>query len=493
MPLPPRTLRLLEYASIGAILVLYALLKSISTNIVTSDSGVYYYAGSLWSQGIVPYRDFFFSHGPVHVLVPAIVIFLFGVSIPLLNAIPSILLSGTSGWLVYRIARGQWGALAGILASVLYLFGPNQLVQSGHFTGINLTTMFLLLGVERFLQRKYLQAGLALGTGMMAGAYILPGIVVIGLIALMDNWRSLRPLIKGFMLVVVPVHLFFLAIAGLPFLEQLYFYHVQKVAESPYFVGVSSVVSKLLEQEQLLILFSLLGLHVFLLTQCKAGKALQALRSWPLAPLSLLLVADYLFFFSALSRSFTHYFLLLFPFAAIAGSYGLVSFLKIRLAFPWRWSERAYGIIVLVLIASVSLKVPFAGIPNFSRVTWANHFLGAHDLAIYLNSVLQEDETIFGSFDVTPTVALLSGRRIAANEVESSIMRLEGKPEALSELIERIEEDNVGAVISRVGSGVHSFPAFREYLAEHFTPERNFVGAAAFARHNVMVWLRKKD
>jgi hypothetical protein len=62
-----------EPAAVVGIIALYLLLKTAGIGYSTTDEALYYYAGKVWSEGKWPYRDFFFSHPPLHIAAPALV------------------------------------------------------------------------------------------------------------------------------------------------------------------------------------------------------------------------------------------------------------------------------------------------------------------------------------------------------------------------------------------------------------------------------------
>ncbi len=496
----PAITRILEIGAIGAVIVLYVVLKANTLRVTASDEGVYYYAAKLWLDGLLPYRDFFISHPPVHLIVPTIAIWLFGINIYLLNAIDSIVVSAISGLLIFRIAEREWGFLAGFFSSLFFLFSNNQLLQSNHMTGISLTLLFLLAGVDCFLAaqksgdgtKQLLLSGALLGMGFMSGAYVLPGILLIGLFTLVTHPPSLRPLLMGFNLIVVPMHLFFLALAGKAFLTDVYLYHIQKTAASLYFANVPTIIVGFIAAERWLVFPALFGVHAFLFVPILRKQSLPA--SFPVALLSCLFLMDYLIFFSLMNRVFTHYLLFVLPFAALLGTFGFLSFFRLRFTFFQKWKgkgEYVYQTLVALGFGGALVWFLLASVAPYARIAFTFKFTGAPDIALYLRNVLNPEETLYGDFGVTPTVALLSGIRIAGNEVDSSIMRFESGISSPIAVIESIEADNVGALVLRRGTDVELQPTFRKYVGKYFTLDREFVGADVSG--NVEVWRRKKD
>jgi len=68
---------------------------------------------------------------------------------------------------------------------------------------------------------------------------------------------------------------------------------------------------------------------------------------------------------------------------------------------------------------------------------------------------------------LAPLIALLSHRRIAADEVESSVMRFQAL-DNFEDVITKIEADNVEAMIVSPEGMLRSFPPFTTYLLQQY-------------------------
>ncbi|MEK7137212.1 MAG: hypothetical protein AAB853_02915, partial [Patescibacteria group bacterium] len=343
--------------------------------------------------------------------------------------------------------------------------------------GSPLALLLLLSGVYLFLRGNILLAGVALGFGTGTAIYILPAFLVLLLLSLTKSWRNGFLLAKGYAMILVPLHLLFLGIAGRSFLEQVYLYHLAKVAGSPYFMSVSAVFGTFTHMERFLILFALFAVHAFLLSR----KPRNGDRAFVL---SLLLGIDYLLFLAFLQRSFMHYFLLPTPFLALMAGWGMGSFPYV-LSKTWQRSACAACTVLLMswyVLSSVAVYSRFAPVFVFRR---------AEEIAAYLKENLKEEETIFGDFGDAPIIALLSDLRIAANEAENSLMRFEGSFSALSDVIANIENDRIGAILLRPGRDLEGFPPFRAYMEKYYTLETVF--KRADGPEDVQVWRRKRD
>lgn len=189
--------------------------------------------------------------------------------------------------------------------------------------------------------------------------------------------------------------------------------------------------------------------------------------------MSIALLIGYGAFLLLFRRVFHHYFLLLLPFASILGAYALK---QIPL--------KTVILIILLLHAGVSLQTS-------SMESRQKIFESARVAGQVIRESITPEQSIYGNFAITPTVAYLSGRRIAANEVDSSAMRFESGISDLNEVINAIEKDNVGAILSQSVGGIGNYPAFRKYMEKNFIKARAFKQMLSNDDLLVEIWLRK--
>jgi len=448
----------------------YLLLKGIHLQHTIGDQGIYLYAAKLWSKGVIPYRDFFISHPPLHLLLPTLVILLTGLKFPLLNALPS-LLGLFSGLLVERITRRAMGDIAGLFACALFLFSYAHLSGSAQLTGVNLTLLFLLFGMDLHYAGKPRAAGVALGASVLCGIYVLPGIA--GLLFL--DWRKgqkvFRELLGSFLGATFLLHLPFLIIAGMPFLEQVYLYHLAGTGGVQFFAPKSAVLSLVTQKNIVLVLLLLCAIPVHYRCQEQSRLVKDAL----------IILGLYALFFLVTEKLFSHYLLLTLPFAVIT-----VTFFFLRI-LEWGTAERTWinrAIVSVLLLGLIGHSTAL-----YFQYSEKKHFARAEEIALYLKNTLQEDETLYGDFAVVPLLALLSDRHIAAREIDSSIQRFVSNKYDLTETISAIESDNVTAIVSRPHRGIVIYPPFKEYLRKNFMPTQTFEGVRPDT--NVTVWLKR--
>src|SRR3989344_5882777 len=120
----------------------------------------------------------------------------------------------------------------------------------------------------------------------------------------------------------------------------------------------------------------------------------------------------------------------------------------------WKTTSRlgasGLGIILLILFSAAGYRTLFF----YNLEQRALAFDLAPLIAERIKEKLRPDETIFGDFGVVPTVALLSGRRIAAAQVDSSVMRFVSGLYKVEDVIAAIEAAHVKAVLTRRGKDI---------------------------------------
>ena len=234
----PRTDRALLYTSLAVICVLWLLLKSQALIASNTDENIYFYMAKVLADGQWPYADYFFAHPPLHVVLPGLAFATFGYSLTFAKLFP-MLATLFGGLAVWGIARRSLTPVAAPIAMVLYLFGSEVLKASSNMTGVNMTTMWLLLGVWQAFKGHPIRGGAFLGAAICTGFYAMaPALATIatGFFWHDDSRRhaGLRHglgLLAGFVIVAGALNVVFYALGGDTFLEGVYAYHQVKAFE----------------------------------------------------------------------------------------------------------------------------------------------------------------------------------------------------------------------------------------------------------------------
>ena len=224
--------RAAEATAVTVTLALYALLKTHGMRAADGDENIYFYMANLLAHGQLPYRDFFFAHPPVHLIVPAILFKLFGFSLPLAKVIAPLAAAG-AGLFAWGLARARLGRLTALFALVAFLFASELLKASTNLTGVNLTLLFIAAGTWAALTERLLLGGVLLGLAASTGFYAIAGFAVLAVALAFTRWRRAARFAGGFALVFGAINLTFWAIGGDAFVDGVYRYHLLKAAKDP--------------------------------------------------------------------------------------------------------------------------------------------------------------------------------------------------------------------------------------------------------------------
>ncbi|MFQ5668292.1 MAG: hypothetical protein ACE5I7_17920, partial [Candidatus Binatia bacterium] len=130
----------------SAAVLLFVVLKLYSVNVVVEDAHLYFNMALLVNKGLIPHRDFFYTHPPLHLYLAALVFRLFGYSLALGKSLPNAALL-IGGILVFTVGRRALGSAEGALACAIFLLSYDPLRISSHYTGGNLTFALAMAGL----------------------------------------------------------------------------------------------------------------------------------------------------------------------------------------------------------------------------------------------------------------------------------------------------------------------------------------------------------
>jgi len=234
-------------------LMLWLLLKLHAFVPSNTDENIYFYMAKLVAHGKLPYRDFFFAHPPLHVMLPGLAFAVFGASVTLGKLFP-LIATGVIGVGLWRIGRRGFTSDAqaptpltravGVLALVLFLFAAEPLKASANMTGVNMTTAWLVMGALMYVRSRPIAAGVLFGCAATTGFYAMAAIcafLALGFFRTRSKGKGfalafgLRQLL-AFALVFGLVNLVFYAIGGDGFLDGVYRYHAEKDLRDPAMV-----------------------------------------------------------------------------------------------------------------------------------------------------------------------------------------------------------------------------------------------------------------
>ncbi|NOZ00899.1 MAG: glycosyltransferase family 39 protein, partial [Deltaproteobacteria bacterium] len=210
----------LESSGLLLIFGSYFLLKLIGIHPSGTDENIYYYMASRMAEGAIPYRDFFFSHPPVHLLIPTAIFGITGFSVAVAKAIP-VVAQAVAGLFLYLTIRPSSRTFA-LLALMLHLTAYQVLMGSTDMNGENLMTAFLMASMFTAVRGRFLTSGVLAGLGLGCGLYGLAAVVALAVATAFDSRRSVARYGLGFMAGFGVVMLPFAVLGGSGFVEGVF-------------------------------------------------------------------------------------------------------------------------------------------------------------------------------------------------------------------------------------------------------------------------------
>lgn len=225
---PPEKLvpRITESAGLILAFGAFGLLKLVGFHPSGTDENIYYYMAARMADGAIPYRDFFFSHPPVHLLVPTVVFGVLGFSVTVANAIP-VLAQALAGLFLYLTIRPSSRVLA-FVALVLHFTTYQVLMGSTDMNGENLMTAFLMAALLAAVRGRLLTSGVLAGLGLGCGLYGLAGVLALAVAAAFTSRKAIARYSLGFAAGFGGVMIPFAILGGAGFVEGVFSYHLAK-------------------------------------------------------------------------------------------------------------------------------------------------------------------------------------------------------------------------------------------------------------------------
>jgi 4-amino-4-deoxy-L-arabinose transferase-like glycosyltransferase len=265
-----------------------------------SDDNFYFNVGKKVSEGMVPYRDFFFAHSPLQIYTLAILFRIFGNSY-FIAKLYSLLISALCLPMIYLIAKELNGKKTALIATFAFLFTTAFIAFSSMGYGMWEATLFVLISTYFLLKDRPVYSSFSFLIAVLfryIAAFYFPFLI---LIFYLRNGKPLKFFLSSFILLSFCFAALFL-IFGQSYLEQTIFYHFFSKVETArvtqyweiglfsYFLALISVTALFIEKDRINLLFATVTLV--------------------LDPIILLVF----------KLSFYHYFLISLPFCIIAAS-----------------------------------------------------------------------------------------------------------------------------------------------------------------------------
>ncbi len=401
------------------------------------DENTYYYMGKLISEGKVPYKDFFFAHPPLHIYLVALIYKIFGFNVVILKLIP-LISTLISAFFIFKITKEQFGEAEAIISSLLFLFSYSIMFNSVFSFGIDIATMFLIIGIYLlWSKKKHFLAGIFFGlAGITRLLTLVPILFILTIILFSDKKKSLK-LSSGFLIVFFLVNGIFALLYGSDYFNPVYKFHLLKSfgSKENYHEYVDTLKLNW-------ILFSSAFLFIFV----KEKKKVQNFAIISIA---------YIIFLATLKNIFGFYFIIVFPLLAIIGGHTIVNLIKNYLSGKWK-------IFILILLLSIFAWDLVSNVMFLDKIAFTG-FERGKDIIDLINSASNKETLLFGDNSVVPLLALLTNKKIALDFVDTNNQVFISGLKNLDEVLTDLKGKDILFVI-RSTQGLSDFSAVKQFL-----------------------------
>lgn len=384
---------------------------------VGGDENTYYYMARLMSTGKLFYRDYFYAHPPLNLLILTAIYRLFGLHLAALKLTASlpVLLAASALYLQFwKKGRG----LSAIFFLLILLFNYELLKVTTHPFGVSLTAAFLMFSLYSFLEDHPLAGGIFWGLASVTGLYALPwGAVPVVYYLLNGSSRRMLPkFILGFLMIFGTVNIACLLLFGESYYTPVYLYHLLK-PKSPE--PVSDLYIQTIRRN--LVIFFLPFLYAWI---PRTGKRTAILAAALL----------YLIILGAINPLFSQYFMLPIPYLAWIGAVSLAGILPPRSA-----CFRRGAALVVALLCLIGFNRD-----NIIRYLEREKIIGfatEKQCVDFIRENSCPDDLLFGHVTTAPLLSLLTGRELALDMVDTNHMRFQSGLADLAQVMERLRNE----------------------------------------------------
>jgi hypothetical protein len=351
------------------------------------DGNAYLYDAYLLTQGALPYRDFLHADFPVQIGILALLRPFFANWVMGYHLVP-VVAEAITAYLLFLILKRRGNTFAW-LAPVAHLWTFTVLSTSDFITGVQITTLFTVFGWYLYDLGYTKITGVVFALSFLTKMYTLPAAAVFGILDLWHRrFRRALQLLAGTLTTVAVVVIPLLVVTYEPMLEQTFWLHFKR----PAGLDKQEILRFFLVKEWALVTLAIPGLWM-------ARKEAQA---W-----SFVVTALFFLFFRDLYFVYLDFFM---PF--------LVIFSLSALDFLWH-KKGNFRLIAAGGIATLAIGNVVSDYSYFNYFQKLGHFSNAQDVASAVKE-LPDKFDLYGSHEVTPLVALLSGRSIFHNHADTN-------------------------------------------------------------------------
>jgi len=387
----------------------FLILKIFEMRFKFSDGYTYMYMAKLILNGKIPYRDFFFASPPLQPYIIAFFEIFTGNNFLILKLIPILATIGSS-FFIFKFMQKKFGNWEGLTATTLYLFSFLILLTTDYSTGIHLTT-FLILGMIYFIEEdKPFLAGIFGSAALLTRLYApfpITGALVYHLIY---KRKGIFKFIVGLSTIFIPISLIFGIISKGAYLNQIFFFRLHLISG----IGLDkfSVVTFFLFGDLILVLGSLLWLFFE-----KEKKKLI---------LPLLVTSFSIILYIIYSDIYYLYFGLIIGFLAMFTTQLLFEFNEFK-------NFKKFLVVLLIILVILNSIIYISNYTNSSNIPFTKN------LSDFIKNNSNENGTLYGSFEITPLIALQANRKIAGNFADTNPKNIMTKEFNISEVENKIK------------------------------------------------------
>lgn len=424
------------------IVLISLVLNSLNIHPTFSDDNFYFNVGKKVSEGMVPYKDFFFAHPPLQIYILAAIFKIFGSSY-LIAKLYSLLISALCIPIIFLITKELSGEKTAFIAAFAFLITPTFIAFSSIDYGMWEATLFVLISTYFLLKGKPVLSSVSFSVAVLFRYFAIFYFPFLLLILYLRNEKKLKFFLSSFIILSFFFVTLFLVFGQNYFEQTIAYQFFSKVEVSSgtqyweiglfyYFLALISALILFIEKDKITFLFASITLIV--------------------DPIILLVF----------KLSFYHYFLISLPFCIMA----------VSKAVTFRYNVVR---VMIPLILFLSIIYNFQTIDYYVNPNHSENFYLIND---FIEKNTSKDAKIFGEPIVTNYVSFETGRGVAGNYFDSYLQHLNF--ESLDKVIEKLERDKPGIFIEMEVYYL-SDPSIRKFVMDDYKLERKFEGAPSYS------------
>lgn len=374
-------------AFIAITILAFVAYKLTSLSFRFGDHNLYFLYANQILHGWVPHLDYFQTDTPVFAAVLAFVRLIAGNHLLVLQALP-IFFHVLTAIMLYLIAR-RWRNPAAFLVPAFYLFTFSILANSDYPTGEELAILASVIALWFWTRERYAASGIAWSVACLVKIYLGAAFLLFLIFVMICSGRkSTGKLLLGFL----PLPILILAPLAIINFSKLWYdlviFHLQRTAV----ISKVAIFQYFWLREWLLLVFALPGFYI--------------LRKrpvfWPLLGL--------LLFFFAFHDLYYLYLQPLVPYLALAAAATIGWVMSYPRSLPYAFS------LIFLYLFFIAISV------NFYHHNWFNRgrILNVSEMVSVIKQ-LPEQYPLYGSYEITPLLSLLSGRPLYKNYFDTNV------------------------------------------------------------------------